>query len=140
MPSRKRTGGFTLIELIISIAIIALAFGFLLSQFGGVLERGRDDRRLSDVTQLRHALSLYSVNRGRFPVSAEKITLTGEDAVSRGLVYEEAIPAIPRDPLSPDQEYAYQSNHTGTTYTLSFCLETADFKPYAKGCGNSVAP
>ena len=136
-PSRR---GFTLIELLVVIAIIALAFGFLVSQFQGVIERSRDDRRLSDMTQLRHALSLYATDRGRYPMASQPIAITGSDPVSTELLYESAINAIPTDPLTPDFEYTYQSNAIGTTYTLSFCLETDSVKSYTKGCNNKVSP
>ena len=140
MGSHLSRRGFTLIELLVVIAIIALAFGFLVSQFQGVIERSRDDRRLSDMTQIRHALSLYATDRGRYPLVTQPTAITGTDHMSTELLYESAINSIPTDPLMPDFAYTYQSNAIGTTYTLSFCLETNSVKSYAKGCGNTVSP
>ncbi len=136
----RRPRGFTLLELIVVIAIIALAFGILFAVFDGILERGRDGRRLSDMSELRKALSLYTINRGRFPVSVNPVTITGSDEFSNLLLSEGVIQAVPADPLHPDFTYTYQSNSLGTSYTISFCLETDSVKGFTKGCGNTVSP
>ncbi len=134
------TRGFTILELVVVIAIIALMSTFLISRFSGVLERSRDDRRLTDISDLRKGLSLYQINHGRFPVTIEPITITRTDAFSTTLLEDGSMKAIPADPLSPTYDYTYQSNALGTTYTLSFCLETDTIRNYTKGCGNVAAP
>lgn len=136
-----RTRGFTLVELLIVIAIIGLLTTVAMASFGIVQRKGRDARRMEDVQAIQQALaSFVAANGGVFPISTTPVTITGTDAFSAMLVTAEAMSVVPRDPGYPAYMYTYQSNAAGSTYTLSFCLETDSIKNYVQGCGNAVSP
>lgn len=132
--------GFTIIELLVVLAIIGLLVAVAMPSFGLVQRKGRDARRMHDIQTLQKALSLYDVAVGKFPTATVTTTLTGIDAVSLELLNKETIAAIPRDPSAPVRVYAYQSNTIGNTYTIYFCLETDSNPPYTPDCNNTVTP
>lgn len=59
--------GFTLIELVVSMAIIAILAAAGLSSFTTSQIKGRDGRRKSDLQQLARALELYYNDYGKYP-------------------------------------------------------------------------
>ncbi|MBM3271815.1 prepilin-type N-terminal cleavage/methylation domain-containing protein [Candidatus Kaiserbacteria bacterium] len=63
---RIRAGmrGFTVIELLVVVAIIGLLSSVIAVSVSGYRSRGRDTRRLEDVQQLRQALELYNSTSG----------------------------------------------------------------------------
>lgn len=141
MTHTLRTKGFTLIELLVVIAIIGLLVAGAMASFGLVQRKSRDSRRMSDVQSIAKALASFVVTTGGvFPISTTPITLTGSDAFSAMMVQSGAINAIPHDPGSPNFDYTYVSDAQGSTYTISFCLETDSIKSYAQGCGNTITP
>ena len=132
--------GFTLIELIVVVAIIAILSSIVSTQFSTIRSKSRDARRISDVIQIKKALSLYQIDVIQFPVHASAITITGEDAFSTTLEESGVIAEVPSDPQHPEISYTYQSNSTGSDYDISFCLETETIPNYSQGCGNKIGP
>ncbi|MFQ5661923.1 MAG: type II secretion system protein [Candidatus Paceibacteria bacterium] len=132
--------GFTILELLVSLAIIAVLLSVVLILMDNVREQTRDSKRMSDTREMSKALELYAVENGSFPIAVEAVTITGEDAVSTTLESAEAISEMPIDPTHPTTSYTYQSDAQGDTYTISFCLETNNIENYSQGCGNTVNP
>ena len=129
-----------MIELLVSLAIIGMLFAAVLALTSGVREKARDAKRMSDVREISKALELYVVNTGNFPVETEAISITGDDTVSSVLEDELLISEVPTDPQYPTQVYTYQSDANGSTYTISFCLETDTIESFSQGCGNTITP
>ncbi|TSD03148.1 MAG: putative General secretion pathway protein GspG [Parcubacteria group bacterium Athens0714_16] len=132
--------GFTILELMVSVAIIAILTSIILVTISGIKERSRDVRRLSDVNEIQKALNLYFSSHNIFPVFPVEINITGDDAFSEILISEKNMPAVPTDPLPTYGAYTYQSNSGGTNYSLGFCMETNTVSKYLKGCTNTLTP
>ena len=67
MPASRRTG-FTLVELLVVVAIIAILIGLLLPALAGGRKATRDVQCANNMRQLCTALVTYALNnRGRFP-------------------------------------------------------------------------
>ena len=140
MPRKK---GFTLIELMVVIALIAIFSSIVMASFTTVRARNRDGKRVSDIREIEKALSLYQIENNVFPVPSdpsEPVTLTGEDEISVILEGGGHISGVPHDPQSPNTDYTYETNTQGSTFTLSFCLETDTIRSYNEGCGNTITP
>lgn len=135
-----KTKGFTIIEMLVALAIIAILFSAVLALTGDAKQKARDSQRLSDVREIAKSLAIYAVDTGNFPVQTTAITITGTDAVSTALESEEAISETPTDPIHPTHAYTYQSSPNGDTYIISFCLETNTIENYSQGCGNTITP
>ncbi len=66
-PSSNKKGGFTLIELMVVIAIIALMSTIVLSALTTAKARSRNAKRLQIVKQYANALELYRSDNGGYP-------------------------------------------------------------------------
>ena len=69
--------GFSLIELLVVISIIAVITGLSLTNFLGARERARDTRRKSDLQQLKNALRLYYNDYNKYPASDSNTYIAG---------------------------------------------------------------
>lgn len=116
--------GFTIVELLIVIAIIGMLASIVLVQIQEVRKKQRDAEREQEIKTLQNALALYVSNATTYPITSGAVALTGTDSVSLALINADAIRAIPIDPLNTgNYRYVYNSAD-GATYTLTYYLET----------------
>lgn len=66
-----KKSGFTVLELLIVVAIIGILSAIILSQVSKARARGRDTRRIEDVRTLQTALELYYTANYRYPTYDE---------------------------------------------------------------------
>ena len=113
---------FTLIELLITIAIISILTGIAAVSYSGVQARGRDAQRINDLSQLKIGLNTYfnSQNPYQYPASAAKASINGTtDALSTALV-PNYLREVPVDPTNAgDNIYKYQSADSATINSVS---------------------
>lgn len=106
--------GFTLIEFMVAMSLVAILSGIAMSNFMGTQKRGRDVRRQSDLNQYRVALENYaSVNNGTYP------TTSGITNLNTSLT--SYMTGFPTDPQG--NSYTYFVDPTGTIWTLGACGE-----------------
>lgn len=116
---RPHKNAFTLIELLIVIAIIGILAGLIVVNLGGVRERGRDTQRKNDMKQLQTALRLYYNDYQTYPASDTDYQIVvdsndlawGIDSFTLdNTIYMQDLPA---DPLAYDiYSYHYWRNST----------------------------
>ena len=133
--------GFTLVELLIVVAIIGVLATLLMANFIGIRQRARDAQRKADVRQVQSALEFYRSDQGSYPVSLPYCgsTFTGGSPPS---TYMQKLPC---DPLGNTfyNSGSYKYTSGGSSYTLGACLEnTADTQgtatsPGGNGCTSS---
>ena len=61
--------GFTLIEMVIVVAVIAILAGLLVPMVGGLIEEARVSRALSELKQIGTAALTYNAKKGHWPGS-----------------------------------------------------------------------
>jgi prepilin-type N-terminal cleavage/methylation domain-containing protein len=62
-----KTKGFTIVELLVVIVVIAILATVTIVAFNGVQARARDSQRMSDITAIDKAIKLYIVDNGHAP-------------------------------------------------------------------------
>lgn len=67
--AHKSTSGFTLIELMVVIAIIGLLASTILANMQNTRVRGQNAQRISEVSELMKSLELYRNNNSGYPCS-----------------------------------------------------------------------
>lgn len=132
--SQKR--GFTLVEILIVVAIIATLASVALVGLGPVQRSGRDTRRISDLRQVQNGVELYYAKCGYYPGDAQKDTdcsgftsiggsKAGWDTLTAALVDSSlGVSKVPNDPRS-GESYVYGST-TGSSYVLGATLENVN--------------
>jgi prepilin-type N-terminal cleavage/methylation domain-containing protein len=73
----RKNAGFTLVELIVVITILAIlgTIGFI--QLGGFQSNTRDSIRTFDLTNLSKGLDVFQIKSGRYPVPTGTLSYTG---------------------------------------------------------------
>ncbi len=127
---RKFSKGFTLIELMVAISIIAILSGILYADFNTARKQSRDAQRRADLTSLQNAIELYKNKNGRYPTGCNAAGSwsgqTGSSyACASGNQYivglaPEFIPTLPIDPKlnGNNSGYVYTTNTDGTVYKI----------------------
>lgn len=110
----KKTG-FTLIELLVVIAVIALLASVVLVALSNSRTKARNAKRLSDVTQLASALSLYQNTCNGFPQTGP-IVLAGGLSLYSGT----ATTCGTSTGVSPNGGIGVTSVASGTVYLAQF--------------------
>lgn len=121
---QTKNKGFTLVELLVVIAIIAILSSFIVVQVGDARAKSRDAQREKNIKTIQDALAIYVVNSKTYPVTNGAVTLDGNDAVSQELINKDALPKMPKDPFSTGNYVYSYSSADGSTYTITYYLET----------------
>lgn len=122
----RRRDGFTLIELIVAMAILAIVTSGLLANFINSQKKARDAQRKSDLKQIQNALEAYLNDHDIYPSDSGGI-IGGVDWGDEfsdapdepGTIY---MKVVPEDPSS-DKNYYYVQTQSGAAYRLYACLE-----------------
>lgn len=109
--------GFTLVELLIVIAIIGVLATIVTVSLGSSQQRARDAQRKSDLKQIANALEIYFNNNAGYP-NDNSGAITG---TSWGGAWSSYMRVVPADPTATPQ-YCYD-RVTGNSYDLFARLE-----------------
>ncbi len=75
----KRLAGFTLIELMLVVAIIGLLAAIALPQFANMVDKAREARMKGELGTLRSAINIYYAdNDGIYPTLPDSLTVGGK--------------------------------------------------------------
>ena len=121
--SYKSIKAFTLVELLVVMAIIGVLASLGVASFRTAQMRGRDAQRKSDLKQVSHSLELYYADYGKYP-TVDEIDFGSQFSDSKGTVYFKILPI---DPLT-SQSYTYEvpDAPTNQKYKLFAKLENTE--------------
>lgn len=63
----KHQFGFTIVELLIVIVVIAILAAISIVAYNGIQQRARDNSRITKIQSIAKAIELYKVDNGRYP-------------------------------------------------------------------------
>lgn len=127
----KKQKSFTLVELLLVIAIIGLLASIVFVSLQGSLARARDARRKSDLRQIFLAIEMYYDKYENYPRTAGWCTQISNPANNWGPDFQndisEWLPDVPLDPKyhGTYQDYFYK-NIDDQSYYLYAELEAED--------------
>ncbi|USN88077.1 MAG: prepilin-type N-terminal cleavage/methylation domain-containing protein [Candidatus Nomurabacteria bacterium] len=143
--------GFTLIEIMVVIAIIGILVAVVMFNTSDAGKQSRDTERQADLRALQNAVELYKNKYGRYPEgcrgadqwSGEQGTnyaCSGNNTQYIVNLAPEFISVLPVDPKSGsgDYGYVYRTNTAGTVYKImamnSVEADSIDYKHEFKSC------
>lgn len=136
MPKLK-SQGFTLVELLVVISIIAILSTLGVALYSNVLKNSRDSKRQADlITNIQPALEQYFADQLYYPVLAGDAcpTSSSDDGKLRPVCALRNIggtktytQSIPTDPDSANSQYKYEPlplncTNTSPNFCTSYCL------------------
>ncbi len=114
MMMRGREKGFTLLELLLVVAVIGILFVIAIPNFLNALDRGRQKRTLSDIRTIGVAVESYAVDANIYPRNFSEASV---ESTVQGVIQ----PTFIKDtPLVDGWGYVmtYASNSSGSQYTI----------------------
>ena len=109
--SKIQNAGFTLVELMLVIIIIATLAAMVVPRLAGRTEQAKTARAKADIASIGLALDLYELDTGQYPTGLEELLRReapeGETRWNGPYLKK----GLPKDPWSRDYKYKYPSEH-----------------------------
>ncbi len=138
--------GFTLIEILIVVAIIAILASVVLVGLGPTQQAGRDARRISDLQEDQNGLELFYNKCGFYPGTAGTTCTGGSPGGTTWASVQTAlsganigVSTVPQDP-STNRTYMYGYDSGNTSYILGAALENANNSAVGPGYTAPTVP
>lgn len=122
----QKQKGFTIVELLIVIVVIAILAAISIVAYNGIQERARDSQRVQDVKTIAKALEIYYLDNNTFPSSACTLgtgckinsswstTSDGSWSHLESQLVPKYLSSLPKDPLASTSTNS--SIHSGFNY------------------------
>jgi len=136
----KKQNGFTLLEILVVIALLGILATIIMGSYLASLKKARDSRRKQDLEQISRALELYYSQNNSYPEDID-VDFGGPLENPNGGDYY--MKMLPQDPSGATSGYNYDYiSNDGQEYQLYSCLENdqdPDYSSYtgSENCGTS---
>lgn len=124
MRGKEIIRGFTLVELLVTISILAILMTIAMITYQNVQKNARDGKRKSDISTIQSALQQYRADQGYYPTS-----IVFDAALTNPSGTKTYMSKVPKETQS-GQPYAYAKYPAAcidtatdpTTYCTNYCL------------------
>jgi len=112
-PALRHSPGFTLVELLVVLAILGLLVGLVGPQVMKHLSGAKADAARLQIEDFGAALDLYYLDNGRYPATAEGLAALTQAPAGLGTWDGPYLrkSAIPKDPWGREYQYRYPGEH-----------------------------
>lgn len=122
---------FTLVELIITITILAILWTIAFISMISYSATARDSVRVSDISKIKTSLDLFQLDAGKYPETTDGFTITylWNNVWTQWIFWKTTfsnitkLDKIPKDPLT-DKEYTYSITQTKQEYQIAWIVES----------------
>ncbi len=121
----KNKQGFTIVELLIVVVVIAILAAITIVSYNGIQTRTRDSERTAEVSTMMKAIEMYMAENGSYPSLGSDNTGYSYTALAPFLVpkYISAIPSPPTGGTAADYWYV-RGSESGRSYGIRVDYET----------------
>lgn len=121
-PSRRRQRGFTLLEILVVLAIIGLVAGLAITKVGGIFDNAKvDTAKLAVNVTMKTPLTAYKLHMSDYPSTADGLqalwTAPSKGADNWHGPYGEGSKPPP-DPWGEPYQYEFPGKHNKNSYDL----------------------
>ncbi|MEM7147944.1 MAG: type II secretion system major pseudopilin GspG [Verrucomicrobiota bacterium] len=102
---RNRTGAFTLIEMVLVLAIIALLVGAGAAKIRNVITTGKEQSARMDIAALTSAIRMYSIDNGSLPTRDQGLDALVAEPNPAPRRWKKQLDAVPVDPWGNPYQY-----------------------------------
>ena len=116
----KPQAGFTLIEMVLVLAIIALLVGGAIGLLGGVRDEGRGVRAMGDFSAIDAALSIYESKSLRLPTTAQGLKALVDQPTIAPIPknWSQQMRKVPVDPWGVEYSYRFPGTKNADRYDI----------------------
>ena len=132
----KNFSSFTLVEMLVVVAVVGILASALLVSLGGSRAKARDARRISDLREVQNALELYYDREEEYPEVDHRGTRDSWEELKTELENAGITSHIPDDPIN-EGEYKYVYANCGVNNNQEYMLR-AKLEKYSFVLSNDI--
>jgi len=114
-PLQHRQSGFTLLEMILVVSIIAILLGVAINKMGGALDFGKEVAVKGDIQSISTALKMYNAQNGFYPTTEQGLKALAVQPTTEPrprqwrCAFDDG--KVPRDPYGAEYNYVCPGKH-----------------------------
>jgi len=116
---RLRAGGFTLVEMLLVLVILATLAAIVIPKFAGRSQQAKVTAAQSQISSIEMALDAFEVDNGYYPKTGALNELLDQPANAPNWKGPYLKKGIPMDPWGNSYSYDYPGKHNPTGYDLA---------------------
>ena len=132
----KNFSSFTLVEMLVVVAVVGILASALLVSLGGSRAKARDARRISDLREVQNALELYYDREEKYPKISNPGSESSWEELKTALKNAGITSHIPDDPIN-EGDYKYVYANCGVNNNQEYMLR-AKLEKYSFVLSNDI--